>query len=69
MAVSQTDVDALERALMSGRLTVRQGDQLVTYRSVAELREALGYAREQLAAASAPGGQSVTQSFASFSRE
>ena len=67
MAISQTDIDALERALMSGELSVEIDGRKVVYRSVADLREALAYAREQIAGASAEGPVSV--SYASFGRD
>lgn len=40
MAFTQLDIDALDRAIASGELTVRHGDRLVTYRSVDELLRA-----------------------------
>ncbi len=40
MAFTQTDLDAVDRAIASGELTVRTGDRMVTYRSMAELKEA-----------------------------
>jgi len=67
MAISQTDIDRLEAALMRGELTVEYDGQRVTYRSVAELKAAIGYGKEALAAASATGAQTVT--YASFSRD
>lgn len=67
MALSQSHVDALERALASGALTVESPDAgKVTYRSVAELKVAIAYAREQLAAAASTN---VPQSFASFQKD
>lgn len=41
MAFTQTDLDRINRAIASGRLTVRDSDgRLVTYRSMSELRQA-----------------------------
>lgn len=67
MAISQADVDNLEAALASGELTVEQDGRRVTYRSVAEIKAALGYAREQLAASTAAAAP--TQSLAAYSRD
>jgi hypothetical protein len=39
---------ALENALASGALRVRSGDQDITYRSVAELREAIATVKAAL---------------------
>ncbi len=64
MAISQTDVDNLEQALMSGALRVEIEGKSVTYRSSAELREALAYARERLQTTGA-----ATMSVASFTRD
>lgn len=57
MAVSQTDIDNLEAALMQGELKVRIGDREVTYRSIDDLAKALSYAKGQASVASgnAPG--------------
>lgn len=67
MALTQTDVDNLESALASGELTVEYDGRRVTFRSVAELVQALAYAKQEVAAASAAGN--VTQSFAGFTRD
>lgn len=64
MALQQSDLDALESALASGELTVEYDNKRTTFRSVAELVQAIAYVRTQIAA-SAP----VTQSFASFSKD
>ena len=40
MAFTQSDLDALDRAIASGELTIRQGDRVVTYRSISELQAA-----------------------------
>ncbi len=67
MALSQTDIDNLERALVSGELRVEVEGRAVTYRSIDELRRALAYVREQIASGTAAGV--ATTSDASFSRE
>jgi hypothetical protein len=40
MALTQTDLDALDAAIASGVLTVRTGDRTITYQSIAELKAA-----------------------------
>lgn len=59
MAISQTDVDTLEAALMRGELKVKLADREVTYRSIDDLAKALSYAKSQLAiaAGAAPGAR------------
>ena len=41
MAYTTEHLAALKQALASGALRVRSGDQDITYRSIAELREAI----------------------------
>jgi enamine deaminase RidA (YjgF/YER057c/UK114 family) len=41
MAYTQTQIDQLKAAIASGVLTVKHGDTLTTYRSLAEMKEAL----------------------------
>lgn len=41
MAYTQAQIDALKKAIASGVLTVRHGDEQVTYRSLAEMQAAL----------------------------
>lgn len=67
MALSQSDVDALEAALASGELTVDYDGRRVTFRGIAELKDAIGYVKQQLAQATAAG--EVTFSNAQFSRD
>lgn len=45
MAYSQTDVEALEGALASGELSVEFRDRRINYRSIDEIRKALGIVR------------------------
>ena len=66
MAITQTDVDNLESALVTGTLSVEVDGRKVTYRSVAELKGALSYARDQIAKAA---GGVIRQSFASYSKD
>lgn len=51
MAFTTADVDALDRAISSGELTVRTNDRLVTYRSIEELILARDRVSAALAAA------------------
>ena len=41
MAWTQTQIDALKTAIASGVLTIKHGETLTTYRSLAEMRTAL----------------------------
>lgn len=66
MAITQTQIDALESALLSGELMVRYDGKQIQYRSIAELRSALAYARAQLAQSTAQGP--VRQTVAVFTR-
>lgn len=64
MALTQASVDALEKALASGALSVDFPDGgRVTYRSVAELKDAIAYAKGVVSPPAA------TQSFASYSKD
>ena len=51
MAFTHAQLDALETALASGALTVEYDGRRVTYRSVAELKEAIAEVRTALDAA------------------
>lgn len=67
MAVTQAQIDALEKALYQGALSVTYPDGgSVTYRSVADLRTALADAKNELAAAA---GTQQSQSLGSFSKD
>jgi hypothetical protein len=66
MALSQTDLDRLETALASGRLTVEYDGRRVTYQSVTDLQAAIAYTKSVLAG-QASGGR-VSHSYATFSR-
>lgn len=46
--ITQTDIDNLEAALVSGELQVRIGDRWITYRSVEEIKQAIQYGKEQI---------------------
>ncbi|RWN11771.1 hypothetical protein [Mesorhizobium sp.] len=41
MAWTQTDIDRLKKAMASGVLTVKHGDTLTTFRSMAEMERQL----------------------------
>lgn len=67
MAITQSDIDALETALMRGELKVKFADREVTYRSVADMSQSLAYGRSQLAQASgaSPGPRHQLADFTS----
>ena len=50
MATTQADIDALEKVLASGVLTVRYADRSVTYQSTAEMQKELERMQRELAA-------------------
>lgn len=69
MATTQAHVDALEKALYSGALSVQSPDVgFITYRSVGELMKAIDYAKANL---SSQSGTSLTAapSFATYSKD
>jgi hypothetical protein len=67
MAITQDDVDRLERALMRGELTVEYDGVRTTFRSVEELKTALDYARGRLNVAQGKPSR-TTQTHAQFTR-
>jgi hypothetical protein len=52
MALTQTDLDALDAAIASSVLTVRTNDRTVTYRSMDELQAARAHVASVLATSS-----------------
>jgi hypothetical protein len=66
MAVTQTQIDALERAITSGVLTVEYDGRKTVYQSTEALLKALAYAKGELAQSQ---GLRTTQSFAQFTRD
>lgn len=56
MAITQADVDALDRAIVDNVLTVRTNDRTVIYRSMDELMTARSHAVSVLAAQSNRAG-------------
>lgn len=54
MAWSQSQIDAIKAAIASGVLTVRHGETLTTYRSVAEMMRVLAAMQAEVDAASRP---------------
>lgn len=64
-ALTQAHIDALEKALASGILSVDSPDVgRITYRSGKELLDAIAYAKAAIA-----GSGGSTQSYASFCRD
>ena len=51
MAITQTDIDNLQQALVSGELRVSFQGRTVEYRSIAEIQTALAAAQSEVAAA------------------
>jgi hypothetical protein len=51
VALTQTDIDKLEKAIALGVRTVQYTDHSVTYQSTTDMLKALDYAKQQLAAA------------------
>lgn len=55
MAYTQTDLDSIEKAIAKGYLTVRHSDgKAVTYRSIAELKEARDLIKKSISTAKRP---------------
>ena len=54
MAYSQSDLDALDRAIASGALSLELAGRKMTYRSVDELLKARDHVAGELARAGAP---------------
>lgn len=55
MAFSQTDLDNINAAIATGEMTVEFNGRRVTYRSIAELKEARSIVASDLAAATNTG--------------
>lgn len=53
MAFTQSDIDALDRAISSGELRIMSNGREVIYRNIDELLRAREYAAQQVAAATA----------------
>lgn len=51
MALTQTDLDAIDAAIASGVLTVRTADRTVTYHSISELKAARAHVASIIAEA------------------
>lgn len=67
MAFTQTDLDAVDRAIASGELTVRQGQKIVTYRSADELLALRSEIAREIYAAASPGRPVPRHQLADFS--
>jgi len=61
MAFTQTDIDALKRAIGTGALRVRFVDREVTYRSLDEMRETLRMMQNEVAAAAGLTSRRIRQ--------
>jgi len=48
MAWTQSQIDALKAAIAVGALTVRHGETMTTYRSLAEMKELLAMMTEEV---------------------
>lgn len=64
MAWTQAQIDGLKTAIASGVLTVKHGDTLTTFRSLAEMKQVLRDMEAELAGNSSPPRRTV----AGFSR-
>ncbi len=67
MAFTTADLDAIDRAIASGELTVRTQDRMVTYRSMPELREARDVVANAIAVQSGKSSSFPRHQLASFS--
>lgn len=56
MALTQADLDALDRAIASSTLEVQFADRRVKYRSMDELIKARGHVASQVSTAAGRGG-------------
>lgn len=61
MAFTQTDIDALKKAIGTGALRVQFADREVTYRSLKEMREVLAMMRDEVDEASGTKVRPVRQ--------
>lgn len=68
MALTQTDVDRLEKAIAKGVLKVEYDGEAVTYQSVDQMLKALAYAKAELAGG-ANSPQRVPSTLAVFGRD
>lgn len=48
MSITQSDIDALKRSIISGNRVVQYKDRRVEYRSIAEMKEALAFAEQEV---------------------
>lgn len=60
MAFTQDDLAAIDKAIASGELTVKYGDTVTTYRSIAELKQARAMIQDELNAASGTAPKTYT---------
>lgn len=59
MAYTQAQIDSLKKAIASGVSTVRHGDTLTTFRSLAEMKEALRDMETEVSGAAQPPRRTV----------
>ncbi|NEI52705.1 hypothetical protein GR217_34365 [Rhizobium leguminosarum] len=64
MAYTQAQIDSLKKAIASGVLIVRHGDEQITYRSLAEMRRVLADMEGEVN----PTVQTARRTVAGFSR-
>jgi len=69
MSYSQDDLDKIKSAIASGRLTVRSGDDMVTYQSISEMIKVKDMIEAELSAASGSKKLYPRYQVASFSDE
>lgn len=67
MAITQDDIDRLDKAIVSGTLTVEVDGHRVTYRSIAGMMTARDHAT-RLVGAGAPSTGSLSVSVVAFER-
>lgn len=68
MAFQQSDLDAVERAIASGELSVSDNGRTVTYRSMSDLMKARDLIRRSLQSAQQPTIGGLRYSLARFDR-
>jgi hypothetical protein len=67
MALTQTDIDKLKKAITRGVLKVEYANEAVTYQSVDQMLKALAFAEAEVAGASS--SRNTPSTLAVFSRD
>lgn len=67
MALTQTDIDRLKKAIAKGVLKVEYDGEAVTYQSIDQMLKALAFAEAELAGSSSP--QRIPSTLAVFGRD